>query len=121
MREVFMNFRPTTLLFVAIFSLPSLAADKSGKFTVLSMGTKSCGEVVSDFKEDGRGKLINEVWVAGYLSDINERVATRSNIAVGTDPAAWNLWINNYCSANPLESLSPTISLLVGELSQRRH
>ena len=112
--------RASALLLAGFFALPSTAADKAGKFTVLSMGTKSCGEVVADFKEDSRGKLSNSIWVAGYLTAINERVASRSNIAAGTDPEAWNLWINNYCSANPLESLSSATSALVAELSKRR-
>jgi len=84
------------------------------------MGTKSCGEVVANFKEDGLGKMNNSIWVAGYLTAINERVSTRSNVAAGTDPEAWNLWINNYCSASPLESLSSAAAALVVELSKRR-
>lgn len=119
--EVAMNFRLTTLLITAVLSFPCLAADKSGKFAILSTGTKSCGVVVSDFKAaDDYGKFINSVWVAGYLSAINERVVTRSNIAASTDSEAWNLWIYNYCSANPLESLSSATSSMVGELSKRR-
>ena len=106
--------------FAGLFSSACLATDKSGKFTILSMGTKSCGETVADFKEDGRGKLTNSIWVAGYLTAINEHVAKRSNIAAGTDPEAWNLWINNYCTANPLDSLSSATSALVAEMSKRR-
>ena len=109
-----------SLLLLSTLAVPCYAADKSGKFTVFSMGTKSCGEVVADFKENGRGKLSNSIWVAGYLTAVNEHVANRSNIAPGTDPAAWDLWINNYCTANPLESLSSATTALIGELSKRR-
>lgn len=108
-----------TLVFLAIVT-PSFGSDSSGKFTILSMGTKSCGEVVSDFKEDGRGKLSNSIWVAGYITAINERLVSKSNIAAGTDPAAWDLWINNYCLTSPLETLSKATSALVDELSKRR-
>lgn len=99
---------------------PSFGADSSGKFTILSMGNKSCGEVVTDFKEDGRGKLSNSIWVAGYITAINERVVSRSNVAAGTDPQAWDLWINNYCTAKPLERLAGATADLVEELSKRR-
>lgn len=108
------------LLLSGTVAWPCSAVDKNGKFTILSMGTKSCGEYVADFKQDGHAKLSNSVWVAGYLTAINERVASRSNVAAGTDPEAWNLWINNYCVANPLESLSSATSALADELSKRR-
>lgn len=104
----------------ALIAAPSFGADSSGKFTVLGMGTKSCGEVVADFKEDGRGKLINSIWVAGHITAVNERVVSRSNVAARTDPAAWDLWINNFCTAKPLDSLSDATTALVGELSKRR-
>jgi len=100
-------------------SNPCVAAEKNGRYTILSMGTKSCGEVVADFKEDGRAKQSNSIWIAGYLTAINERVSTRSNITAGTDPEAWSLWVNNYCSANPLESLASSTTQLVFELSKR--
>ncbi|MGV8057793.1 MAG: hypothetical protein AB2L12_07210 [Smithellaceae bacterium] len=98
---------------------PSHAVDKSGAFTILSMGTKSCGQVVADFKENSFQKINNSIWVAGYLTAINEHIAVRANIAKGIDPAAWDLWINNYCDANPLESLSSATTVLVTELLKR--
>lgn len=108
-----------TSLLGLFFAFSTFAADKNGRYAVLSFGTKSCGEVVIDFKENGRGKITNSIWVAGYITAINERVANRSNIAAGTEPEAWNLWINNYCSANPLESLASSTNALIGELTKR--
>jgi hypothetical protein len=107
-----------TLVFLAIVT-PSFGSDSSGKFTILSMGTKSCGEVVSDFKENGRDKFNNSIWVAGYITAINEHLGSKSNIAAGTDPAAWDLWLNNYCLSNPLATLSGATEALVGQLSKR--
>ena len=114
-----MGIRVSAFLVASLFAIPCYAIEKSGKFTSLSMGTKSCGEVVADFKENSLGKMNNSIWIAGYLTAINRHVATRSNIAVGTNPEAWNLWINNYCVANPLENLSSATTLLVTELSNR--
>ena len=108
------------VLFAAALAFPSLASGKAVNFTVFSMGTKSCGNVVTDFKENDVGKLTNSIWVAGYITAINERVYKGSNVAAGTNPAAWDLWINNYCSANPLETLSSATTALVVELSKRR-
>ena len=107
------------ILTACIVACPCHAIEKDGRFTILSMGTKSCGDVVKDFKEDGRGKMDNSIWVAGYLTAINERVAKRSNVASGTDPESWDLWINNYCAARPLETLSSAATSLVAELSKR--
>lgn len=99
---------------------PCFAAEKGG-FTVLGVGTKSCGTVVADFKEGGIRKVINTAWVTGYLTAVNERVDNnRSNIAAGTNPDAWELWINNYCNANPLHDLHLATQTLVAELAKRR-
>lgn len=114
-----LTLRHFPVLLTALIAVSSDAAEKSGKYTILSMGTKSCGEVVADFKADGRDKLNNSIWVAGYLTAINERVASRSNVAAGTDPEAWSLWIHNYCTANPLESLASAATELVAALSAR--
>lgn len=95
------------------------AADKAGKYTVLSMGTKSCGEVVKNFNEQGTPMQNNSIWVAGYLTAFNKHVSPTSNIAAGTDPEAWNLWIFNYCGKNPLDDLSDATSALVLELLRR--
>ena len=115
-----MQVRPFALILAAAVASPCTAAEKDGRYTILSMGTKSCGDVVADFKEGGPGKLSNSIWIAGYLTAVNEHIATRSNIAAGTDAEAWNLWVNNYCSANPLETLASSATALFSELSKRR-
>lgn len=104
---------------IVILSAPAWAADPSGRFNVLSMGAKTCGEVVSDFQKDGVGKLTNSVWVGGYLTAINSEVYSGFDVAKGTDPAARDLWIFNYCSKNPLDSLYRATDALVVELRAR--
>lgn len=100
-------------------TFPCFAADKNGTYTILSMGTKSCGEVVSDFKSDARQNLLNSVWVAGFITAVNAYVATRPNVAAGVDTASRDLWVHNYCSANPLENLGNAAVALATELSKR--
>lgn len=95
------------------------ASDSSGKFNVLSMGAKSCGQVVSDFKEDGIGKLANSAWVGGYLTAINAEVYRGFDVARGADPAARDLWIFNFCSKKPLDSLYTATDALVVQLKTR--
>lgn len=97
-----------------------VARDVNGEFSILSMGTKSCGKVVSDYNENGYSKLADSVWVAGYLTAYNEYMIGRKNIATETDTAAWDLWIHNYCTANPLDNLAGAASALVTELLKRK-
>lgn len=97
----------------------AFAVDAGGKFTVLSLGTNSCGDVVEANKKARTEKLHNSIWVAGYLTAINERVSSKSNIAAGTNPAAWDLWIFNYCSSSPLQNLHDATAALVKELSKK--
>jgi hypothetical protein len=98
---------------------PAFAADPKGNFTVISLGTKTCGQVVADFDKDDWGKLSNSVWVGGYLTAINSEVFVGADVAKGTDPAARDLWIYNYCKTNPLNNLYRATDALVTELSRR--
>jgi len=104
---------------VFILGTPAWTADSSSNFSILSMGTKTCGEVVSDFQKDDIGKLVNSVWVGGYLTAINSKVYRGFDLAKGTDPAARDLWIFNYCSKNPLDSLYRATDALVVEMKAR--
>ena len=112
--------RTCLVLVACLLANVCFAKEKNGAFTNLSMGTKSCGAVVSDRDAPGEAKMHNSVWVAGYLTAYNEYVVGRKNIAAGTDPAAWDLWIHNYCTANPLENLAAAASALVAELLKRK-
>jgi hypothetical protein len=108
------------VLVSALISLPCVAKDVNGHYVVLSMGTKTCGEYVSDFKADERGKLDNSIWVAGFLTAYNIYTKGTKNISRNTDPAAWDLWINNYCERNPLDQVADAAVALVKELKSRQ-
>lgn len=95
------------------------AADADGNFTVLSVGTKSCGTIVSDFNKDDWPKLINSVWVGGFITAINSEAHNGKNVAEGIDASARDLWIYNYCKSNPLDSLFRATDALLGELRKR--
>jgi hypothetical protein len=114
------SYRNPALVLACLVSLSSaFAADSQGKFIVLSLGTKSCGQVVTDFEKNDWGKLTNSVWVGGYLTAINSEVFKGEDVAKGTDPAARDLWVYNYCKSNPLESLYRATDALVSELIRR--
>lgn len=97
----------------------TLAANSQGNFRVLSLGTTSCGQVVADFEKDDWGKLTNSIWVGGFLTAINSKVFKGENVAKGTDPAARDLWVYNYCKSNPLDDLYRATDALLSELTRR--
>ena len=97
----------------------AFAADKTGEFTVLSFGNRSCAQVIADFEEDGNRRLANSTWVAGYLTAINKFVFKGKDISNGTDSDGRMLWIINHCKANPLDTLERATSALVTELRKR--
>tara|TARA_R110002049_G_scaffold252663_2_gene427872 strand:+ start:663 stop:1028 length:366 start_codon:yes stop_codon:yes gene_type:complete len=114
------DFARGLTLYLAV-SLPfsASAADAEAKFTVLSFGAKSCGVVVSDFEKNEWQKLLNSGWVGGFLTAINAVIDQGGDIAKGTDPAGRDLWIYNYCKANPLHTLYNATDALTIELLSR--
>lgn len=114
--------KPSYVLGFVIVTLSTSvwAADPTGNFNVLGMGTKSCGDVVSDHQRNDWGKLTNSIWVGGFLTAINAEVHQGFDVAQGTNPAARDLWIFNYCSKNPLDSLYRATAALVVELEARK-
>ena len=114
--------RPRILLILlsTIIPLQCVAKDPEGHYTILSLGTKTCGQVVSDFKEGHTSKIVNSVRLGGFLTAYNFYITGVRDISGNTDPAAWDLWINNYCEKNPLDHLANAAEALVDELKSRQ-
>ena len=98
-------------------AVPCIARDKTGVYTVVGIGTTSCGTVVTQLKTE-IGKVVIGSWVSGYMTSVNNQVASRKDVTAGTDPEARILWINNHCMANPLNSLNQATLALLAELSK---
>lgn len=103
----------------ALFAIPVWAADADGRLNVLSMGVKSCTEVVADYQGGGVSKLMNSVWVAGYLTAINSDVFDGFDIAEGMEAEARDAWISRYCAEHPEHTLYHATSVLVVSLQAR--
>ena len=67
---------------------------------MLSSGAKTCGAFV---KTDAQGKQLDLAWAIGFISGINSRSSgTQRVVGERWDPAASLVWLENYCSRNPL-------------------
>ena len=60
-------------------------------------------------------------WVAGYLSGANEMSQGADFLIerTGTSTAAFEGWIDNYCKANPLDSMAIAAAALKTDLQAR--
>jgi hypothetical protein len=87
----------------------------AGNYTVFGAGTESCGTLV---KADRMQRLLADAWISGFLTGING--VQGSNLGKDTDATGRNVWIENWCQANPLETLSSATSELAIELMQQK-
>lgn len=86
--------------------------------SVMGYISKGCGEWVSSRKETfGPNQAAFEASVVAYLSGI--ATAKQVDFLRTTDWQSLTLWIDNYCSRNPLESLSNATDALAFELIKR--
>lgn len=112
--------------FLAIFALaiPAMAAAQS--IIVLGPGAISCGKYV-EYRRDSANPISENmslgdlVWVLGYLTAYNNYVSVDGNITANTDSSGIQLWVDNYCQAHPLDSLSSATSALIAELRARKN
>lgn len=58
-------------------------------------------------------------WVLGFITGLNAYGPNNGNIAPGTNASGLIGWIDNYCSANPLDSVTTAAFKLVDELQAR--
>lgn len=92
------------VLSCALFMQPLVA--QAQEFMVLGAGNQSCGTWV----KNPATRQVGLSWVLGFLTAMNasEAIATgkRINVTEGTDTNGVELWITNFCTANPLAPLS---------------
>lgn len=106
------------LLFTAAIALAlpltSLAADKSGTFTVLGIGNDSCGSFISaaqkgSHQEDWSKWNLYTSYAVGYFTAVNLYEEDTKDILGNTDIDGVMANIEKYCKANPLKSFRNAI------------
>jgi hypothetical protein len=114
------------LLALAIFIAGAIET-RAQSVTTLGFGNKSCSAWIEARRAHNAAADVFECWVAGFLSGSNSIIA--SNPALGIDTlkqvsvqgeaqGLW-AWIDNYCQANPLNSVATAADALGGELIRR--
>jgi hypothetical protein len=105
-------------LLLCMSSCPATAAGNDGRYRSIS---ESCGTFVRDYAKGGSGRFQSEAWVDGYVNAYNRFIPDTHDIRGGVDRPSIMLWINNYCSQNPLKNLDDAMGALVEELHPRRY
>jgi hypothetical protein len=102
-------FNSKLVLAVAILAAALLIsaeeAAEPGKYNLLGSGTVSCGTWTA-LRRQGQARL-PEQWILGFLSGVGyEGAAGGDNPLNGVDADAVGAWMDNYCQANPLDTLA---------------
>lgn len=93
----------------------ALAADRG--VNVKYMGETSCGAWRHDLRHDDIRKAAVLNWVLGFLS--GRAMDSGRDVLAMTDQASISAWLDNYCRANPLESVVTASFELERELDRR--
>lgn len=110
-----MNNRIIALTLIIISSTVASAGEIKGA------GAGSCGEWVEDRKDGNWNPQIH--WVQGYISSYNVYVYRGKNpngIFGNAGYKALAVWLDNYCSKNPLSSPASGMPELISELQLRQ-
>jgi hypothetical protein len=105
--------KQTLLIGVACLLLGRTLGIAQNTFGVYGVGNVSCGEWVSVASQTNRIKYLTFVtWVHGYVTGVGSMKISLKR----TDSAGIEAWMDKYCAAHPLESVSGAARFLVDEL-----
>jgi hypothetical protein len=103
-------------LLVALLLLNSSPAVVAKQF--FGLGGESCGAWLEMRRDKLSVRLLGmEAWGSGYLTAMNE--VERKDILLNINAEATHTWIDNYCSAHPLDTLNSAYYALTQELKVR--
>lgn len=88
---------------------------------VIYMGELTCGEWMSyrdmPYTNEPKAGALN--WILGFLSA--SAIDRNADILHSIEPSSVAAWMDNYCSANPLEKILSGANVLRDELVKRRN
>ena len=96
----------------------SEADDLWGEWTVVGIGQTTCNDHVSHKQGSSEQYALNLLWMQGFI----DGVGYQRFITLGDDrlrpvyePASMDIWIENYCSKNPPDSLMRAVESFIRE------
>lgn len=95
---------PTGKVILQIYEFPD----------VDSCATWTAERAIPDHHEQGQ-----EGWVMGFISGLNAFGPNNGDIARGAKAEGLLGWVDNYCKANPLDSVTTAGFALANELKRR--
>jgi hypothetical protein len=111
----------------AAFVLPGWraeAADKDGRYQMLGLGARSCGQWTADkHPSNVQDRLYfgDASWLLGYITAFNLLRWHGGNVASETDAVGMAAWVDNYCAANPTKDIATAADALTTFLSAGPH
>ena len=110
---------PALAFFMSVLiSVPAIAMDESGNSEVV--GAISCGNWVIFRKDMGWEDATTAAWISGFLTGFNLAMPDMYSIRGNTDLESIYLWMDKYCSENPLKNLHNGMQQLTIELWPNR-
>jgi hypothetical protein len=103
---------------VVVFLIGGSANAEEGVWTVGYQST-TCGAWTKERREHSFARAAYEGWITGFLSGLAIAQKSNQNPLAGVDADAIYAWIDNYCSARPLDILSVASFALMKELLAR--
>lgn len=84
---------------------------------VVHFGNSDCGEWVANSKTN----FLMKYWLVGFMSGLNSGLSTPKNDALEKikSPSQIFLWMDNFCSKNPLQTVSEGGNELFNELRRK--
>ena len=104
------------LIVTVVFCMPSssMAYDDNINYLVRGIGTDTCGQYI---KANVTQKNWYLMWYTGYISGVNASLPGKYDHSNKIDIDSLDLWLENYCKNNPLETFERAVASLLKETS----
>ena len=107
--------RQTVWLWFLIVSLSfprsGIGIDTDRMYAIVGIGNNACDQFVEARRT--RRDVAYMDWLGGYLTAVNAVSDNTFNIMGHTEFSSLILWIENYCSKNPLQTFARAVNVLI--------
>ena len=97
-------------------ALLSAGVTQAKTVTVMGAGVQTCGTWLEHVAKDYRDYRVTDTqWVIGYVAGVNDETSNLGDLLFGIDNNGLAGWLDQYCSAHPLDTLHNAASALVDD------